>query len=1020
MLKKLNIYLLLALLFASAAFGQNYRSAVFSGSQEVSITVPNSAPYNALTDSRIEFRVKAWSGSKRLGNLGSLLINTTSTTLSVTDFYDGSSPTETVTLDPTLDYLVRIQRQVTLTAPSTQRFFTMEVWTADGTPMLLQQGSSAQYGVVNVTTPVSYAGTALVGGSGGANFLTGNLAWFRWYSTVVGLGTQAPSNVPGGDLLDLEFEGNVTDGSAHALATSVTSGSLTYSTTPLVPLFVYSSLSTRASVASTLDASPTNAATYFWQQIAGPDQCTISSRTVANPTITNCVLFGQHDFQVRVTDVTGASATSTVALGAVPTNSSGVVVVSDAGINFKLGPLYRYGLTPWTWYDLQQFQMSNYWYGDPANNRGSRLCQDQQSGCLWLTNMTPGSDPSINYYDAVLANYQMYYRTGLTAFQTRARALALQFWNVYWNTGSPAGGCNSNWAQPRQGSAGGLLIYEAETGDTSMYSCIDQWIFFELTQYVLNESTTSIPPFTSFANGSREPGYAYLYATMEAQRDPTNATYHWLTNITAGFNGVWLPFPCPNSPVNYTCSSNTTTSQPNGTVTATNSSTSVVGVSTNFTILSHGDTVWFNDSSAGWNSVLVNVVTDDTHMTIQSAYTHTATSAAAWANAGTITISHLGTAVVGLGTNFVGLVNGQRVWFQDGVGGWNWFLVNTVTDATHMSIQSAYPWSNSSGVLWTKDITRTSPAGSYPWVDPAWNGYGEQAWHTSIAMEGIINYHKLTGDANAITVMKNWADATTVNQLLTDLCTGVSGATKNFITYQNYSGLPEGNGCNDVDGLTNSRSQNNTVSHVYGYLFLAGQGSTYQTTGNLIFSADYGYLYGPGADQYNGLAASTANSGKEFGQAFRSSGHYLAYNTGTTPAVTPLTLYVGAKLSSIPTAAKYRVTITAPSGAVTTNTCTTSPCAVNADSQQGNSLELIEYLTSGNALITSTSRMIAFVTGSGGAPIHLYLSTLTNGQLLTMTDSQLLAMTNPALSWNYLTSSQWSTLTSAQWSALTQ
>ncbi len=948
----ISIFLLLTLL-CSLGLAQNHQSANFSGSQEVSITVPNASPYNAITDSRFEWRINAWTGTGQVLIFNNILCNTTSTSLSCTDFIDAGSPGATVTLDPTKDYLIRLQRQVTLTAPSTKRFFTLEAWLSDGTPTIPQQASNTGYGVVTVTTPGTYAGTATIGKNGG-NLLNGKLAWFRWFSTVVAVGSQAPVNTPGGDLLDLEFEGGVTDSSAHALSTSVTAGSLTYSTTPIVPLFVYSALSTRASVAATIDASPTNAATYFWQQTSGADTCKISSRTVAAPTISNCILFGEHDFQVTVTDSTGASNTGTIQLGVVPTNSSGVVVVSDAGIDFKLGPLYRYGLTPWTWYDLQQFQMSNYWYGDPANSKGSPLCVLQQiaTGCLWTATMTPGTDPSVNYYDAVLVNYQMYYRTGLTAFRTRARALALQFWAAYWSSGSPSGGCGTNWTQPRQGSAGGLLLYEAETGDTSMYSCVDAWISFEMAQYLDNES---YPMYTTFVNGSREPGYAYLYGTMEAQRDPTNATYHWLARITSEYAGVWAPFQCPNSPANYTCINNVSTSLP----------------------------------------------------------------------AGTVAISQFGTAIVGAsGANFTGLVHGQRVWINDGNpsgAGWNWFLVDVVTDATHMTIQSSYPYNASSGgVAWAVDTLITTPSGAFTFADPAWPGYGEQAWHTTIAMEGIINYHKLTGDATVLPLMKAWADVSTANQINTAACTGVSGATTNFVFYQVYSGIPEGQGCADLDGLTNSRSQNNTVPHAYGYLYLNGQGSTYKTTGDLLFSSDFGYLFGPGADQYNGLAASTVNNGKEYGQAFRSSGHYLAYSTGTVPTVTPLTLYVGARLAGVPNATKYRVTITAPDGAVTTNTCTSSPCTVTADSQQGNSRQLIEYLTTGGTVLASTSSMVVFVIGSGGAPTQLYLSTLTNTQLLTMTDSQLAAMTNPALSWNYLTSSQWSTLTSAQWSALTQ
>lgn len=64
------------------------------------------------------------------------------------------------------------------------------------------------------------------------------------------------------------------------------------------------------------------------------------------------------------------------------------------------------------------------------------------------------------------------------------------------------------------------------------------------------------------------------------------------------------------------------------------------------------------------------------------------------------------------------------------------------------------------------------------------------------------------------------------------------------------------------------------------------------------------------------------------------------------------------KRSAVPTATKVRVTITQPSGATLTNTCSADTCTVtNVDARQGDNAQmLIEYLDAGDVVLASSTQ----------------------------------------------------------------
>jgi hypothetical protein len=170
----------------------------------------------------------------------------------------------------------------------------------------------------------------------------------------------------GTELLEWKFDGNLNDSSGNGYTSSISgSGGTTpaYTTTnyqgvtaiiKTVNNPVWSPIvSVRAGNPNQLDGSASysqsdtsNTVGYFWQSLSGPNTPVFSSHTDARPFLTGAI-FGDYLIQLTATDSAGDTTTATVDIGAVATDTDGVVVQTYPAADYIFGPMIAWGRNPW-------------------------------------------------------------------------------------------------------------------------------------------------------------------------------------------------------------------------------------------------------------------------------------------------------------------------------------------------------------------------------------------------------------------------------------------------------------------------------------------------------------------------------------------------------------------------------------------------------------------------------------------------------------------------------------------------
>jgi hypothetical protein len=172
--------------------------------------------------------------------------------------------------------------------------------------------------------------------------------------------------------------------------------------------------------------------------------------------------------------------------------------------------------------------------------------------------------------------------------------------------------------------------------------------------------------------------------------------------------------------------------------------------------------------------------------------------------------------------------------------------------------------------------------GSWRWKDGLWQGMGEQPFHVGVSLEGLIATHRLTGDPAILNSITRSLDH------LIDIQQPAPCRSAVYSLYHDDG--PVGLLCGEpgaspsANDIMNSRANNNTIIHAFGYAWAVTGDPKYKKMGDDMFAATFGAGAGPGADSHWGRADTTA---KQYGQSFRTSGSYLVYrlHSSSEPAV---------------------------------------------------------------------------------------------------------------------------------------
>lgn len=169
------------------------------------------------------------------------------------------------------------------------------------------------------------------------------------------------------------------------------------------------------------------------------------------------------------------------------------------------------------------------------------------------------------------------------------------------------------------------------------------------------------------------------------------------------------------------------------------------------------------------------------------------------------------------------------------------------------------------------------PNGGWFWEDggPLW----EQPFMVGLLLDGLIAVHRLTDNATVRASILASVDHLWTTYDSTTTVPSLPSARWRAVPYFVY---PDGthNGYGDLEGgwdtntIREHRQRNTLILHAFGYAYQLTGDPKYTAWGDEIFASTYGKGEGPGADEFYGLADFR---GKEYAQAYRSAGRYLAW-----------------------------------------------------------------------------------------------------------------------------------------------
>jgi len=846
-------------------------------------SIPSGTFWTGLANIRFEFRLHNWTGTGRLLQWDGFVVNLNTSSITATSFYDPGSPTITAFIPAGIsDVVVRLQRTPTV--------WKIELWPANGS-QYVSGGSEATSG-----SAVSLSSTSLWlmhNGGGGSSGAPAILDWFRVFSAAVALDIDPPSNRAVGNLLNYELESSGTDNSGNGVSL-VLSGTVNWPLTPVVPQ-LGEPRTVRAGAPFTVDCGSTNAASYFWQQLNGPQTVTFSSRTVAAPVVSGANVFGEYRLQCTATNASGQDGSSALIIGAVGTNPAGVVLPRSTEIGFTTSELLRGGASPWSFYDRNRPRRSlavgaqlvaqmaagikTPLEGTVTLANGSATVTG--NGTLFLSRYAAGAKILL-YYDQgagrigrlVYAVSSVSSNTSMTLSTPWNRSAQNGIQHQRWGTGDGAD-ADSAWAETFNYYDNVLAMYISyyKTGFSQLAAYADQmaeywWLHLDRGQ------NYSFAPRQLSVDG----------LAIAAQRGVLNATdvYTYIDN----FSWSWASGTPPGYR-NYIADRNTSTLYQNFYYGARES-----GYSWRQGLLlaqQHPNTVM----QTTWQARLAT--------NIQNHYRDYQCKGSNPANSGRCRFPegafrwaddawspHLAEQPWHTGIVMQGLIRYHR-WTANSVSR------SVITDWVNHLMVNTQPTGSQSRSLYLGDF-----ASSFPGVNCRSHYY--------------------------------WHQRGTETMLLT-------------------SGGDAGAGCGGAaEAIYGSRDSNNEIISSMGYAYRLTGSAALKTRGDDVFGGTWG-----ADDGFFGQWAwsGAPNQGKTHGQGLCCNDSYLVdrLGAGADRTAQPLPLKIGFRLLSMVGAVRVRVTVVRPDGQEISAECASSPCSVSGDRQQGEHRFKLEYIASNGAVL---------------------------------------------------------------------
>ena len=1030
----------LFLLAAGSAFG--YQSLSLPANSSLVVNVPNGAPFTALADYRLSFRLHDWSlpssGSVFLLNISNGLkvsLNSTGMLcgLNYFDASGGYGNGACISIAGYSDIVIRIQRfgasPVMVSSPGSMWIEAEDLTTGNLIPQ--NCGSWPAIGCPMGSGTHNWAGSY---GSIGTS-VAFSIAWLKWWSTtVLPENTGFENETTPADLADFRFEGNYTNQSTgnYAVTLNPAAGSPAFAATPLrPPVCVLQSQVFRAGAPNQrllnysfpLDGG--SGLTYFWQLTNGRSTLLWTSHTAASPAVSGGV-FGPYVFSLTVTDSHRQSSTCSIKDGFVATDQNGIVDTGNSQVNTILGPMAPLYGNPWPWYDermvaeatVQTANLSTYygiangftpswntpgpgtitvtsnstavlgsgttftttfcqgpsnptvpksnarivvWYPQPALREGSGRRQMWISSCTddhhltlgraWndMGFLTAGSgwsysylgDPlwstwfsssaPANFYDIVLAFYSLYYRSGIDDYQTVARLLADNFWQLMLDSGRDYFYGEGYNTFEHQRSVLGMAL-RAIDGRPDMWPGIEMIAAWNYTTYDArfnaygNWTGIGGNPAAGFGD-PREDGYALGEMAYCALFDPTPANAaNCRGYISEVMNRGWTAsrFPDGNfyslywggmgggpSSVNYAgFASGTYVSLTNG----SSAVTCVNGTGTcNFqaSVFSASTPVWFVNSTMAWPTSNADgdtawycpVYVDSSHLTLQDC-------------------------------------NGNVTTYQGTTGSHGWVV--SLNGAVGFGIQP-YMLGVASTMM---DFTAKAMTCTAPGVPANCDNTVAANAHTyNVAMANYIRQYGYWPAAKGMYYFAGFVDCPYPIPASNTTCTlGFNADQARNLSAEALRGVMSAFSYNaDANLQSFGDTLYNAMWNKGGWAVPAG----------FAFDGTYEDGYENGFGWYMSGTPPTGTAHKYFGMGWGISAGsaWPGYRLGGLAGSSMVTTQVAVNLASVPKATRFNLLVTYPSGITASTVCVSSPCPLRLDQTRAGAVIYIQYIgASGNTV----------------------------------------------------------------------